>query len=88
MQAAPCPTQSQKQPLEARHSSHLNDSPDFRPPHLLACPWGSIMRGHRRAWDVMRALSMLKASLGSPSSSLGHGKAKWCIAQLGTESVC
>lgn len=31
------------------------------------------MRGHRRACDVMSALSMLNASFGRPSSSLQEG---------------
>ena len=35
--------------------------------HLFACPCGSIISGHRRAFDVMMPLSIEKESLGSPS---------------------
>lgn len=37
--------------------------------HLLACPCGSIMRGQRLLLVIMMALSIEKASLGSPANS-------------------
>jgi hypothetical protein len=55
-----------------------------RDARLTAWPWGSTMSGHRRARAAMRAFSMLRASLGSPSASLrrrprggGGGVAVW-----------
>ena len=37
--------------------------------HLLAWPWGSIMRGHRLALATTMPLSMDRESLGSPAMS-------------------
>mmetsp|Transcript_48219 Transcript_48219/g.119422 ORF Transcript_48219/g.119422 Transcript_48219/m.119422 type:complete len:208 (+) Transcript_48219:3218-3841(+) len=35
--------------------------------HLFACCWGSIIRGQRRAWEVIMPLSTENESFGSPS---------------------
>ena len=34
--------------------------------HLLAVPWGSMHRGHRRPWSTAMAFSEEKSSLGRP----------------------
>ena len=49
------------------------------PARLTAWPCGSTISGQRRARAVMRALSMLRASLGRPSRSLGGCGGGLCV---------